>query len=410
MNGDPGAGAVDPLGRAERYLAHGPALPWGESSNLGRPGLVARQALHRVLRPHLVREAEFQAAIVEAVSAILAAVREADSHTSDVAGGLEAQLGAGRERLDEIMAALVEQLDDHGERLARVELEQRYAHDYATGRVGELVERGQQAEDAAARAQERQAAARAEIAERVRELGHRIAALESRAAARPCPPGAPLMTLDDEGREAIGFRADTEGAGAPGGLAPLVDGSEDAVRQRRRELLPALAGRLEVLELGCGRGELLDVLSETGISCRGVEADSELVARCREKGHAVEPGEPLELLDAEPDRSVDALAAAELVERLSYADLERLLALARAKLAAGGELVLQTRNPRGADPSAGAALDPRLRAQLLPEALVALLRSHGFASALVSFPSGSGALREDRGSQPFYTVQARAPG
>ncbi|MDX6646584.1 MAG: hypothetical protein QOK40_2311, partial [Miltoncostaeaceae bacterium] len=36
----------------------------------------------------------------------------------------------------------------------------------------------------------------------------------------------------------------------------------------------------------------------------------------------------------------------------------------------------------------------------------ALLRSHGFASALVSFPSGSGVLREDRRTQPDYAVVA----
>ena len=161
-----------------------------------------------------------------------------------------------------------------------------------------------------------------------------------------------------------------------------------------------------MVDLACGRGELLDVLAEAGLSGRGAEADPALLARCRQKQHAVERAEPIPYLAAQADGSIEALAAAGLLERLSYPEIGRLLELARAKLAPGGALVVQARNPRPLEALARSAADPRLRAALLPEVLVALLRSHGFDSALVSFPSGSGVLREDRQSQPDYAAVA----
>jgi hypothetical protein len=388
----PPSGA-DPVDAAERYLAHGPSVAWGGSSQFGAAGRVGRLALQRVLRPHLVREMEFDAAVV-------AALREADRRILAV----EALLSG---RLEELISGVSERLDDHAERIGRLESALAEARGFAAARIGELVGRLGEAEEAAQAADERRAAARAEVAERVRALGRRVAELERRLAADPqLSEPSLLVTLDDQGREAIGFRAGERNGEAAIALSALIDGSEEAVRERRRGLVAHLAGRGRVVDLACGRGELLDVLAEAGLSGRGAEADPALMARCRQKRHAVECAEPIPYLAAQADGSIEALAAAGLLERLSYPEIGRLLALARAKLAPGGALVVQARNPRPLEALARSAADPRRRAALLPEVLVALLRSHGFDSALVSFPSGSGVLREDRQSQPDYAAVA----
>lgn len=393
--GGPGAPgpAPDPVDAAARYLAHGPSVAWGGSSQYGAAGRAGRLALQRLLRPHLVREMEFDAAVVQAL-------REVDGRMVAV----EALLSG---RLEELVSTFTERLDDHAERIARLESALGEARGFAAGRIGELVGRLGDLEEAAAGAEERHAAARAQVAERVRSLGRRIAELERGLEQGPELAGpSPLVTLDDQGREAIGFRSGEGNGDAPAALSSLIDGSEEAVRERRRGLLSSLVGRGPVLDLACGRGELLDVLAEAGLSGRGAEADPALVARCRQKGHAVERAEPIPYLAAQEDRSIEALAAGHLLERLAYPDIGRLLELARAKLAPGGTLVVQARNPRPREALGAGAADPRLRAALLPEVLVALLRSHGFASALVSFPSGSGVLREDRRTQPDYAVVA----
>ena len=48
-------------------------------------------------------------------------------------------------------------------------------------------------------------------------------------------------------------------------------GSREDIRERLRDYLPIFAGASDVLDVGCGRGELLDLLREHGINARGLD-------------------------------------------------------------------------------------------------------------------------------------------
>ncbi len=64
-------------------------------------------------------------------------------------------------------------------------------------------------------------------------------------------------------------------------------GPEEGVRELVAPYVEILRGREPVLDLGCGRGELLELLREAGIDAEGVDADEGMVARCLEKGLSV---------------------------------------------------------------------------------------------------------------------------
>ena len=101
--------------------------------------------------------------------------------------------------------------------------------------------------------------------------------------------------------------------------------------------LELLCGRSPVLDLGCGRGEFLDLLREAGIDSLGVDIDPGMVERCRRKGHdAVVLGDGLDYLDGLADASLGVIFSAQVIEHLPFASLIRLLALARRKLAPDG--------------------------------------------------------------------------
>ena len=55
-------------------------------------------------------------------------------------------------------------------------------------------------------------------------------------------------------------------------------GDWDRVRDLAALYVPMLADHAPVLDLGCGRGELLDMLREQGIEARGIDIAPELVA------------------------------------------------------------------------------------------------------------------------------------
>ncbi|HPK02387.1 MAG TPA: methionine biosynthesis protein MetW [Candidatus Sumerlaeota bacterium] len=101
----------------------------------------------------------------------------------------------------------------------------------------------------------------------------------------------------------------------------------------------------QVLDVGCGRGELLAQLLHRGVECWGAEIDPLLVRLCRERGLHVVQCDALAALRGAPPQSLGAVFAAQVVEHLFPGELLCFLRLARTRLARGGLLVLETLNP-----------------------------------------------------------------
>ena len=130
------------------------------------------------------------------------------------------------------------------------------------------------------------------------------------------------------------------------GFENLYRGSRDEIRSRLTEYLPLFAGASDVLDLGCGRGEFLDLLRERDVRARGVDVNAEMVEECRARGLDASAGDALALLDALEDESLGGLFAAQVVEHLQPDYLVRLLNVAGRKLRPGARIVLETINPR----------------------------------------------------------------
>ena len=128
-------------------------------------------------------------------------------------------------------------------------------------------------------------------------------------------------------------------------LAERFRGSEEYVREKQRFYLPFFAGRSDVLDLGCGRGEFLELMREAGVSARGVELSPELAGVCRSKGLEVDCGDLLERLPALADGSLGGVFAAHMVEHLPPERLPGLIRAAAAKLRPDGVLAIETPNP-----------------------------------------------------------------
>ncbi len=122
-------------------------------------------------------------------------------------------------------------------------------------------------------------------------------------------------------------------------------GSEESVKQRHRLYAERFAGQTSVLDLGCGRGELLEVLREAGISARGVDRHDESLALCAAKGLAVENGDLFEYLDSLPDSSLGGVICVQVVEHLPPERLPDLARLIHAKLRPDRLVAIETPNP-----------------------------------------------------------------
>lgn len=107
--------------------------------------------------------------------------------------------------------------------------------------------------------------------------------------------------------------------------------------------VPMLA-RGPVLELACGRGELLGLLREAGVEACGVDLDEGMVAAARAQGLDVELGEAIGALRARPDASLQGVVSAHLVEHLTPAQTQELVTEAARVLAPGGTFLAATPN------------------------------------------------------------------
>jgi SAM-dependent methyltransferase len=122
-------------------------------------------------------------------------------------------------------------------------------------------------------------------------------------------------------------------------------GSREVIRQRMESYLPFFAGASDVLDVGCGRGEFLELLAISEITARGIDLNREMVEVCRARGLDVTEADAVSYLSELPDASLGGLLAAQVVEHLQPEYLLRFLELAFHKLRPGARLVLETLNP-----------------------------------------------------------------
>jgi O-antigen chain-terminating methyltransferase len=169
-------------------------------------------------------------------------------------------------------------------------------------------------------------------------------------------------------------------------LVASLRGSEDEIRHRLDRYLPALRAAAPVLDLGCGRGELLVMLREAGVEALGLEQDPALAQAARRRGLEVVEGDALEQLRRQPDDRWGAVTAIHLMEHLEPAAALAVLAEIRRVLRPGGLLLVECPNPRTL--RVGAAefwLDPTHRRPLLPETVQLFATASGLRVDRVEF-------------------------
>ncbi len=161
---------------------------------------------------------------------------------------------------------------------------------------------------------------------------------------------------------------------------------EEEVRALQQEYLPFFQGRKNVLDLGCGKGEFLELLRESGIEGYGVDLNQEMVRRCQEKGLRAFQGDALQHLAGLPDGSLGGLFAAHLIEHLPPRTLLELIQTAWAKLQPGAYLILETPNPLCLWALVNYFyLDMSHIKPVHPQALTFLLEMHGFREVEVRY-------------------------
>jgi O-antigen chain-terminating methyltransferase len=161
-------------------------------------------------------------------------------------------------------------------------------------------------------------------------------------------------------------------------------GSREEIKHRVSVYLPKLhaaeAGseQFPILDVGCGRGELLEMLREEGLRASGVDNNRAAVEQCRERGLSVTPRDAFEALGEVADGSLGGLTALHVVEHLPFPLVLKLLDEALRVLRPGGIAIFETPNPKNVlVGSANFYLDPTHRNPVHPQTLQYLMETRG---------------------------------
>jgi len=168
-------------------------------------------------------------------------------------------------------------------------------------------------------------------------------------------------------------------------------GTREDVRERQKIYLDdawSSAGTptSKLLDLGCGRGEWLELLAEHQIPAYGIDTNTFSIQACREHGLDVLEADAQDHLRELPESSLSAITAFHLAEHLSFSALVELIDRSLIALKPGGCLIMETPNPTNL--MVGAAsfyLDPTHTKPLHPQFLEFLVVARGFVDVEVRF-------------------------
>ena len=165
-------------------------------------------------------------------------------------------------------------------------------------------------------------------------------------------------------------------------------GTGDELKDRYRDLATMVAGFPAVLDIGCGRGEFLELLAEFGAGATGVEIDASLAREGRERGLDITTGDGIAHLASLPDGSLGAVVLLQVIEHLTPQQVIDLVVIARDKVRPGGMLLMETVNPQSLYTFAHAFyLDPTHTNPVHPAYLEFVVRQSGWPHVRIEWRS-----------------------
>jgi O-antigen chain-terminating methyltransferase len=163
-------------------------------------------------------------------------------------------------------------------------------------------------------------------------------------------------------------------------------GSRELIKNRLSVYLPFVLplreayDDLSAIDLGCGRGEWLELMKENGFSAWGVDINDDMISICRERGLNVEKKDALQALQELDDNSQVIVTAFHLVEHLPIREVQSIVKEALRVLKPAGILILETPNPENIIvASVNFYRDPTHVKPIPPQLLSFMVEYYGFS-------------------------------
>ena len=128
-------------------------------------------------------------------------------------------------------------------------------------------------------------------------------------------------------------------------------GSREDILNRLKVYLPLIEKAnvgtpdAPILDVGCGRGEWLELLKESGYISRGLDINRVMVEQCQARGLEAIEADVINYLQSLPENSLGAITGFHIIEHLPFKTLMRLFSETVRVLKPQGLVIFETPNP-----------------------------------------------------------------
>lgn len=164
-------------------------------------------------------------------------------------------------------------------------------------------------------------------------------------------------------------------------------GDKDNIKQHYRQYIEMVVNRQPVVDIGCGRGEFLELLHENNITSYGVDSNQCMISSCKNPSIKIINNDALSFLKSSYDESIGSIFSSHMLEHLSILQIEHFMRQAFRVLKKDGLLIIET-----LDPSSFIGyhyyylLDPTHKTPIHPQYIKFLADAIGFEDAFIYRP------------------------
>ena len=155
-------------------------------------------------------------------------------------------------------------------------------------------------------------------------------------------------------------------------------GSEESIQKLQEKFVRLYAGKDNILDIGCGRGEFIKTLLNSGKQyVFGMDINPQMVEKCKKDGLSVELRDGVSYLYDNDNLNLGGIFSSQVIEHLKPSQIVKLIKGAYKNLQEGSPLILETINPMALVTQTMAyTLDLTHRQYVHPFTIVMLLKEH----------------------------------
>lgn len=163
-------------------------------------------------------------------------------------------------------------------------------------------------------------------------------------------------------------------------------GPEKIIKEKHKKYIKYFKGGKDILDIGCGRGEFLELLKENKIKAKGIDINNYMCTRCRKKGLDAENVDVITYLNRLKDNSLGGIFISHVIEHMPPTELVELTKLAYKKMRPGW-FIAETPNHLCLYSLVNSHIDMSHKRLIHAETMRFLLETTGFKDITFEFSS-----------------------